>query len=398
MSTQSPTQASAPSYAPALRRVQAIEGEVSGLMLGRDEVVRAAMVALLANQHIVLLGPPGTGKSMVTELIADRIASPAGRGLRCFSWLMTRFTTPDEIFGPIAPMELKNNRYVRITTNKLPEAELVFLDEIFKSSSAILNALLTVLNERAFDNGPSRVPVPLITCFGASNEMPQGEDLAALFDRFGLRCMVEYVDDSDFAKLLRLAAATAQPTTLPQTDLVALQAAVEALPVPSAVLDQIVQLRKDLAGIGIIASDRRWRQTLGLLRAHALLEDRTVVEEDDLAILKDVLWQAPEQRQEIARIVARISNPTNARAVEIGDEAVSVYDTWQAKQRDPHIPDDQKTTAGVEAVSKLKKLGGELKRLRENTAMHGKSASRVAREEERIRNMTQEVASVALGL
>ncbi|HET8628674.1 MAG TPA: AAA family ATPase, partial [Thermomicrobiales bacterium] len=353
-----PTTAAGPAQAPAaappadldaaLDRLRAIEAEIAALVLGRDDTVRAALLAVLARQHLALLGPPGTAKSQLVELLAERLAPvPAapggpGGGLRCFVWLMTRYTTPDELFGPIAPLELKHNRYVRITTNKLPEAEFAFLDEIFKANSAILNALLTITHERAFDNGPERVPVPLISLFGASNELPQGEDLGALWDRFLLRTVVEYVDDGDFARLLRLAAGATPPTTLPRADLLALQAAAAALPVPDGIVAALVQLRKDLAGRGIVASDRRWRHLLGVLRAYALLEGRAAVEEDDLIVLKDILWQAPEQRQEIGRAAARLANPLNARAVELGDQAVGVYAAATDRQRDADLGDEQK--------------------------------------------------------
>ena len=178
--------------APLVQRYLDLERDLNSVLFERDEAIRCALVALLTRQHIVLLGPPGTAKSMLVTELANRISPATGGGLRSFVWLMTRFTTPEELFGPISVQGMKKDEYRRILTNKLPEAELVFLDEVFKANSAVLNALLTILNERQFDNGPARLAVPLISLFGASNEMPQGEDLAALWDRFALRVMVEY--------------------------------------------------------------------------------------------------------------------------------------------------------------------------------------------------------------
>src|SRR5262245_9188487 len=143
---------------------------------------------------------------------------------------MTRFKTPEELFGPVSVSGLKRDEYLRITTGKLVEAELVFLDEIFKASSAILNAMLKIVNERVFHNGDKEMQVPLISLFGASNELPQGNELEALWDRFLLRFRVGYITDTGFAKFIRAAAAKhnghnsngSQPLTLMQSELVAL--------------------------------------------------------------------------------------------------------------------------------------------------------------------------------
>src|SRR5499433_2042197 len=183
------------SIKPSLDKLQALERELTASLIERDEVVRASLVALLAEQHLVILGPPGTGKSALVTELARRISPQNGAGLRNFTYLMTRFTTPEELFGPVSVAGLKRDEYRRITTGRLVEAELVFLDEIFKAGSAILNSLLKVANERVFNNGAQEAPVPLISMFGASNEMPQGNDLEALWDRFLLRLRVGYMSD-----------------------------------------------------------------------------------------------------------------------------------------------------------------------------------------------------------
>lgn len=388
--------AAMPGVPAALARLRAIEAEMSALLLGRDDAVRAALLAVLARQHLVLLGPPGTAKSLLIELLSERIAASTGGGLRRFVWLMTKFTTMEELFGPVSVQGLKQDVYRRLTTNKLPEAELVFLDEVFKASSAILNALLTIMNERAFDNGPARVPVPLIALVGASNELPQGEDTAALWDRFLLRSTVEYVGDGDFGRLLRLAVARTAPTTLAATDLAALQGVAATLPIPDSILDALLQFRKDLAAKGVVPSDRRWRQCLDLLRAQALLEGRAVVDEDDLLVLKDALWQTPEQRQDIARLAARLANPLNARAVELGDQAHGVHVAALEKQRDGGLDDEAKMGAAIEAVGKLKRIAGELKRLREQAGAQGRATGRVEREQARVAAMREGLAALVM--
>jgi MoxR-like ATPase len=198
------------SIKPSLDKLQALENELAASLIERDEVIRASLVALLARQHLVILGPPGTGKSaLVTELAR------------------------------------------RITAGKLVEAELVFLDEIFKASSAIRNALLKIANERAFHNGGQGIQVPLITLFGASNEMPQGNEFEALWNRFLLRFRVGYVTDTGFAKFIRVASAKlganydghnsngGQPVTLLQSELAALQQSAAQVAIPNALVDLI---------------------------------------------------------------------------------------------------------------------------------------------------------------
>jgi MoxR-like ATPase len=380
---------------PAITKIQAMEQDICAQLLEREDVTRAALVALIARQHIVLIGPPGTGKSMLVNLLAERIAPASGGGLRQFIWLLTRFTTPEELFGPISVVGLKKDEYRRITTNKLPEAEIAFLDEIFKANSAVLNALLTILNERAFDNGPQRLQVPLVSCFGASNEMPQGDDLAALWDRFALRSIVEYTSDGNFSKLLQLAASATRPATMTQAELEQIQQAAATLPIPSTVFDALAQLRKELSQKGITASDRRWRQTLGLIRAQAIIEGRGSVDEDDLSVLKDAMWTRPEERAEIARTVAKLSNPMVAKAIELGDQAASVHSAAMTAQKGSGT-EEQKMQAAVEAASKLKNLAGQLKRILEQMQSQGRNTAKIERINGQVNEMRQQIAELVL--
>src|SRR5262245_12587616 len=180
--------------------------------------------------------------------------------------------------------------------------------------------------------------------FGASNEMPQGNELEALWDRFLLRFRVGYVTDTGFVRFIRAAAAKhnghssngSQPMTLLHSELAALQQAAAQVSIPNAAIDLIEQLRRDIVGKGIIISDRRWGQALGVLQAHALAEGRDAVTEDDLVFLKHVLWQSPEQQAEIGKALARIGNPLNSKAVDYEDQAASVHrecmDAQQAAQ------------------------------------------------------------------
>ena len=247
-----------------------IRDELNRTFLERSDLIDGALSALLARSHVLIIGPPGTAKSMLAEELCTRV-----EGANYFQWLLTRFSTPEEIFGAVSLKGLEQDDYRRVTTHKLPEAHVAFLDEIFKANSSILNALLTLINERIFHNGRERVPVPLITMFGASNELPDEDELTALYDRFMLRFMADYiVEDFRFLKMLEGAEA-ASPTTITFAELEAASAAARAIAVPGGILRSIAELRRELAREQIVVSDRRWKNSLDVLRAHAALLGRT---------------------------------------------------------------------------------------------------------------------------
>ena len=144
--------------ATALSKLSAIRDELNHLFLERADLIDGSLVALLSASHVLVIGPPGTAKSMLADELCRRI-----EGANYFQWLLTKFSTPEEIFGAVSLKGLEQDDYRRVTDHKLPEAHIAFLDEIFKANSSILNALLTLVNERIFHNGRERFTVPLIT-------------------------------------------------------------------------------------------------------------------------------------------------------------------------------------------------------------------------------------------
>lgn len=263
-------------------RLGALLESLEAGLLERQTAVRLALLAALAGEHVLLIGPPGTAKSELARRLHH-----AFDGARYFERLLTRFSTPEELFGPLSLKALEDDRYERLTDGFLPTAGIAFLDEVFKANSAILNALLTLLNEREFDNGSGRERTPLVSVVGASNEVPDDEALQAFFDRFLLRVPVQPVTDAAFSALLQLqpaAAAAAQPLTAAERAAVAGAAAQVRLgPEAEAACHA---LRAWLRAQELPLSDRRWRQWIGLLRVAAATEGRAEVDALDL-------WTAP---------------------------------------------------------------------------------------------------------
>jgi MoxR-like ATPase len=220
-----------------------------------------------------------------------------------FERLLTRFTVPEELFGPLSIQGLEQDRYERLVAGYLPAATVAFLDEVFKANSAILNALLTLLNERLFDNGTSRVATPLAAVVGASNELPKGDDLNALYDRFLIRIQVAPVSREGFLALLKLRGTPepviAEGLALSPADLEAVRAGAEQVDVPGDVEALLAELREWCAAEKLRVSDRRWRKIVKLLQVAAFTNGRASVSIWDLWLLQHCIWDKPEDRTKV---------------------------------------------------------------------------------------------------
>jgi ATPase ravA len=275
----------------------------------REDIISVALLGSLIEESIFFYGPPGTGKS----LIARRI-STAFHNQKYFEYLMQKFSTPDEIFGQVSIIELKKDNYKRLTEGFLPTATFAFLDEIWKSSPAILNTLLTILNERTFKNGNSIENCPLRVIISASNEVPpKNQGLEALYDRFLLRVPVFPIKDKNNFEILLESNNVKTETNIKNEYKISLNEVenwkneINNIKLSKETFNIIHILRTLLfekaEELDIYVSDRRWKKVAFLLKASAFFCERKETNLSDLLLLKYCLWSTNENREKINTLI-----------------------------------------------------------------------------------------------
>jgi MoxR-like ATPase len=338
-------------------KVMNLRSELQSKVLEREDVIDGALIALASRSNVFLLGKPGTAKSYLCELLCKAID-----GANYFDFLMMKGTKLEELFGPLKLTKLATDQYVYNTQDRLPEAHIAFLDEIWKSSSAVLNALLKALNEHVFVNDGKACDMPLQTCFSASNELPEDASLDALYDRFHLRYEVSYIADEDnFEKLISMSDEPIQ-NRLSLGDLSLIQNEVSKIDI-SNVPEILKSLRQKFAQAGFEISDRRWRVAVKILKAAAWLAGHSSVEYDDIAKLEAIFWDKPEQRREIRKIVLAMANPDLQLALTILDEAQNVAEQAIKTAKELQEQGKKAYAVGGEANDKINELRQRLDRL-----------------------------------
>jgi MoxR-like ATPase len=367
--------------------IKNVEREMNDKFFERKDEVRGLLVGLVSRHHVLLLGDPGTGKSALTEELCSRINGSY------FRWLMSRTSTPEELYGPISLKALENDSYRRVTTAKLPEAQIGFLDEIFKCNSAVLNSLLSILNERLFFNDGQAIKVPLQMVVGASNELPEDrEELGALWDRFTLRYIPEYIrDPRNFEAMLTGVSKVPTTTYIDQQDLTTAQTEASMVDV-SRLIPQVLVLRQKMVEMNIPVSDRRWKQSLDLIKANAWLEGRTQASDEDLEILAHSLWVEPNQRLQIRQLIMSLANPLDQEALELLDQAMEIW------QKAINAEEADSTAAGMEANKKLKNITKRLEELKGKAQKEGKGDGRITDALTQTMTWNKEVIGKCLGM
>ena len=334
-------------------RIKALVAAVSADMFEREEIIAVALLGALCGQNTFLYGPPGTAKSLISRRIACAFERPT-----YFEYLMHRFSTPEEVFGPVSIKALKEDHYVRKTERYLPKAEFAFLDEIWKSSPAILNTLLTLINERIFRNGESIEQAPLKALIAASNETPDPhQGLEALYDRFIIRLMVGPITERAHFDQLLASRPTAAERAIPQhlrvkpeewqswaEGLHTVRLSAETLTIVHLIRDKLAERHEALK---VYVSDRRWQRAAMLMKASAFFNGREETNHADAILLKHCLWTHDDNRQAVVDIVgaavkacgfesgvnlAEIDRSKDKLDKEINDELYHSSDVYETKE------------------------------------------------------------------
>ena len=369
--------------------------EMNNLFVERDELIKLMELAIVTGTNLLMLGPPGTAKSAITYEMCGRIENA-----NYFQWMLNKTSDPSEILGPFSVKEMENDKFMRITTGKLPEAHIAFMDEVFKSNAPTLNALLTIMNEHIFYNDGKPVEVPLISMFGASNEPPEDESLDAMYDRFIFRMNVQYIHDAankkrmhsnyvdNRAGLLNMV----NKTTITLEEVQALQAATKTVKVPKDIINKFIRLISDLDRQAVHISDRRQNECFKVMQGSAVLAGRNNVTLDDFKSLIYVLWEKEEHIPLIESSILKMVNPYDDRFKELKENFNQVKTDIES------ITDSsQKSKKAIESKGVIEKIASKTNKLINEATKNGKDVAEFIEFRDNMVKYNQELINAALG-
>lgn len=378
-------------------QLRAITTELGTQFFERREHLEMFVITILAKQHIFLIGPPGTAKSAMIRAICERVL-----GMKFFDILLDPQLGKEELFGPIdIPLFEKSGKWERNINGTMADAHLVFLDEVGKAGPAVLTQMLTVMNERLYRPNGAWIKTPLLSAFGASNEMLE-PSAAAMYDRFLVRMEVNYIQEpANFAALLRSAVVPpngkrSTPTSVTLEDLRhAIDNDVPAVNLPQGILDTLGKLKIELRTEQVVPSDRRWNQAMRLMQASAYFNGRSVVDDEDLSVLQHVLWDTKEQKDKVQSKVLALGSETARVSIEL-QKMLDDIDKGLASRKGQSV--QTRAAYGGEVQAKLADITSRLSKATETANRQGRSTARLDSVRDHLKSTKVTVLTTCLNL
>lgn len=347
---------------PLHEKFHLLEDAVNDRIVERQEEARTGTIALLAGVHHYQGGPPGIAKSLLVTTFSDLID-----GASSYENLMTRQTKLEEVFGPISFKGLEEDKVRFNVDGFLPTAHIAFLDEIFKSSSSTLNALLWILNERKYRNDGAVHPSPLISMFCASNELPQGEELNALYDRIHFRHWLKPIQEGrSFQKMLKAQGTARHEPIITLAELQQANQEVKEIAIRDEVYKTLWTLRRELLKEGIEISDRKFAEGLKIVKAAAWYRGATEARSADIRLLHHTLWTSldNEERVVVEKIVTAAANPLDEEAMKLRNE-VQKLSAEATEASNNKLNATMKIRQGVQLQEKLTSANADMTKLKD---------------------------------
>ncbi len=390
--------APAASAAPVLtiaEKLTALEAQINGTVFERVTETRCLVNALVSRRHMCMIGSPGIAKSFLTRS-AVALIDGIGQG-QYFEWLLSKFSTPEAILGPYSLPELEKGHYIRNTRNKLPEAKLAFISEIWKANSATLNELLPITNERLFYNNGTPTQVPLACLVADSNETPENAtELGALWDRFAFRLFTKPIQgEGNFDAMLRaaagrMAARLAPVPVITWDEITQAQQDAAQIILSDDVYEAFNTLRASLAKAGIAPSERRFVECIPIIQAQAYRAGRTVADIADMRLLSHVLWDLAAQQPTVAKLVSELANPLDKVAMEMLEDveklAIQIDDLLRASDNN-----QERSRKAIEVHGKLVEAADEIKKLRAQAKADGRQSEFIGPLRARVVGLTRKL-------
>ncbi len=357
-------------------------------LIERGTIIDTSILALLGRVHHFQLGSPGVAKSMIVQRLRDHIGGLSKADY--FEVLMTRFSAPEEIFGPLDLVALQESKYKFMTDGYLPLAKFAFLDEIWKANASILNSLLWILNEGKFRNEGEVNDVPLWSMFCASNEMPEGEELNALYDRIHFRHIVRPIQEAGaFINMLKLAGGPTEGVILDWSEVEQARAEAAQVIIPDDVWEALNQIRMDLKADGIEPTDRRFKSTTRIIQAEAWLKGCDTADIEHMRPLAHVLWTIPEEQPKVERMLLELANPLDKQAMELRDEVDTLGANLDKVLADKAMDQTLRNKKGVELHNKVERAKEDLQKLIEQVETSGRKSAVVDDVKNRLLSVTK---------